>query len=116
MASVLIQVKNRIHKNAPILSTFPVQSFGEGMLVLCIQLELGDNYQDAKQSTPIWPKSGYCVVGVEIFVGGSLTFLFLRNQCFAEKVNQILKEVIPTETGLLWSKICNNLDGFRLRK
>ncbi|KAF8535758.1 hypothetical protein BDD12DRAFT_891842 [Trichophaea hybrida] len=116
MSALLIQVKNRIHKKAQKLSTFSVQSFGKGMLVLCIQLELGDNYQDAKQSTPIWPKSGPCVVGVEIFGGGSLTFPFLKDQAFAEEVNRILKEVIPTETELLQSELCNKLDGFRLRK
>jgi hypothetical protein len=116
MSALLIQVKNRIHKKAQNLSTFPVQSFGEGMLVLCIQIELGNNYQDAKQSTPIWSKSGPYVVGVEILGGGSITFPFLKNQSFAEEVSRILKEVIPTETGLLQSELCNKLDGFRLRK
>ncbi|KAF8533047.1 hypothetical protein BDD12DRAFT_529365 [Trichophaea hybrida] len=116
MSALLIQVKNRIHKQAQKLSTFSVQNFGKGMLVLCIQLELGNNYQDAKQSTPIWSKSGPYVVGVEVFGGGSLTFPFLKDQSFAEEVNRILKEVIPTETGLLQLELCNKLDGFRLRK
>jgi len=109
MSAFLIQAKNRVHKKAQNLSAQSFQTFGEGMLVLCIQLELGNDYQ----STPIWPKSGLCVVGVEIFGGGYLTFP--NGQSFADECSRILKEVITTETGLLQLELCNKLDGFRLR-
>jgi hypothetical protein len=49
MSAFLIQAKNRVHKKAQKLSAQSFQTFGEGMLVLCIQLELGNDYQ----STPI---------------------------------------------------------------